>query len=130
MGTFRGEPEDGEDVNENIRKGEINSPQDFQQFSSWIVSTAELCKRNLHVTLNIRSYGPKGSVIIQAVLLRLYDPTKTLTEAFVLLDLPKFTHCFLIPYIATALIAEDRDCSYETAHQQMIISGDVGLALL
>jgi hypothetical protein len=26
-----------------------------------------LCKCNLHVTLNICSYGPKGSAIIQAV---------------------------------------------------------------
>jgi hypothetical protein len=59
----------------------------------------------------------------------MYNPTETPTKAFTPFDWKQYTEWFLVPHIATALIAEDRDCSHETAYQEMIASGDVGESL-
>jgi hypothetical protein len=37
-----------------------------------------------------------------------------------------YTQYFLVPHIACTLIAQDLDCSIETAYEEMIASGDVG----
>jgi len=75
------------------------------------------------------SYGPKGGVIIQAMLLRMYNPTTTPTDAFAPLSLAMFTQCFLVPFIACLLIAADMDCSTETAREEMANSSDLGESL-
>jgi len=56
----------------------------------------------------------------------MYNPETTPTEAFAPLTLRQFTKYFLIPYVATELIAEDLNMSYEEAWEELVASGDVG----
>jgi hypothetical protein len=74
----------------------------------------------------LSSYGEKGSAIIQSTLLRMYDPVYTPTDAFTPFTLTQFTEWFLVPHIATCLIAQDLDCSPETAWEEMVASSDMG----
>src|ERR1700730_12106432 len=59
----------------------------------------------------------------------MYDPIATPTDAFAPLSLNHFTKYFLVPFVATQLIAEDLNTSYEDAWEELVASGDVGASL-
>jgi hypothetical protein len=72
------------------------------------------------------SYGPKGSTIIQAMLLEMFNPLTTPTDAIYPLSLAKFTEWYLVPHISTLWIAEDLGCTYETAWEERTASSNFG----
>jgi hypothetical protein len=59
----------------------------------------------------------------------MYDPTETPTSAFAPLSLAQYTQWFLTPHVATRLIQQDLDCSYETAWEEMAASKETGMNL-
>lgn len=68
------------------------------------------------------SYGPKGSHIIEAVLLAVLDRKTINTDTFAPLSFSTFRKLYLIPLVATWLIAEDKSCSLKEAWDVMASS--------
>ncbi|KAF7426612.1 hypothetical protein PC9H_008981 [Pleurotus ostreatus] len=71
-------------------------------------------------------YGNKGAHIIEAVVLKLVDP---MSDAFAPLSLQAFRALYLIPYVATRLIAQDKHCSITEAWDLLISSAGYGSIL-
>ncbi|KAF9490265.1 hypothetical protein BDN71DRAFT_1524161, partial [Pleurotus eryngii] len=71
-------------------------------------------------------YGNEGAHIIEAVVLKLVDP---MSDAFAPLSLQAFRALYLIPYVATQLIAQDKHCSITEAWDLMISSAGYGSVL-
>ena len=79
------------------------------------------------VVLKASSYGEKGSVIIQKILLQILSTVDhTLLHNIKPLSLPLFSQHILVPYVATRLIAEDMGCSDRSAFKLMRESGEYG----
>ncbi|KAF4594351.1 hypothetical protein EYR40_009154 [Pleurotus pulmonarius] len=74
-------------------------------------------------------YGPKGSHIIEAVLLAVLDRKTINTDTFAPLSFSTFRKLYLIPLVATWLIAEDKSCSLKEAWDVMASSALHGLIL-
>ncbi|KAG2338584.1 hypothetical protein BDR05DRAFT_1004030 [Suillus weaverae] len=73
-------------------------------------------------------YGPKGAVVFQAMLNKLFDPQTAAInpDIFAPMTLDRFNEFVLIPHITCHLIAEDRKCNIEEAFRVMVASGDAG----
>ncbi|KAF9489330.1 hypothetical protein BDN71DRAFT_1512233 [Pleurotus eryngii] len=71
-------------------------------------------------------YGNKGAYIIEAVVLKLVDP---MSDTFTPLSLQAFRALYLIPYVATQLIVQDKHCSITEAWNLMIFSAGYGSIL-
>jgi hypothetical protein len=59
----------------------------------------------------------------------LFDHEGTPNDAFAPLSFSLYTEYYLIPWVAIHLIAEDLDCSLETAYEEMIASAESGVML-
>jgi hypothetical protein len=73
------------------------------------------------------SYGEKGSVIIQKMLLHIFSTVDlTLAHPIKPMSLAMFTQHIVVPHVATNLIAQDKKCSLDEAFQIMRDSGEYG----
>jgi hypothetical protein len=79
------------------------------------------------IIVNLSSYGEKGSVIIQKMLLELFATLDhTCINNIKPLSLPQFAQHILVPQVATLLIAADKRCSIDNAFKMMRDSGSYG----
>ncbi|KIN97154.1 hypothetical protein M404DRAFT_72878, partial [Pisolithus tinctorius Marx 270] len=72
-------------------------------------------------------YGDKGAAIIEHTLIALFPASAELTAAIRPLLLAQFMTYFMVPYVATLLIADDYSpTTVVKAHKIMVASSDAG----
>ncbi|KAI6152606.1 hypothetical protein BKA82DRAFT_4013037 [Pisolithus tinctorius] len=92
------------------------------------MQNSALCSRSVILDHSHAGYyGNKGAAIIEHTLIALFPASAELTAAIQPLPLAQFTTYFMVPYVATLLIADDYSpTTVVKAHKIMVASSDVG----
>ena len=69
--------------------------------------------------INCHSYGPAGAAIIESTIMVLFGPTNFHTKGTLPLSFRMYTKYFLVPHLASSLIAEDKDTDMEEGWEIM-----------
>ncbi|KAG1747880.1 uncharacterized protein EDB91DRAFT_1048239, partial [Suillus paluster] len=75
------------------------------------------------------SFGSKGEHVIVHALEAMFRTSTIPLDAIRPLDIKKFTHSFLVPYVATRAIAHQLDVSITEAHMMLLESRQAGIQL-
>ncbi|KAG1745055.1 uncharacterized protein EDB91DRAFT_1019543, partial [Suillus paluster] len=75
------------------------------------------------------SFGSKGKHVIVHTLEAMFRTSTILLDAIRPLDIKKFTHSFLVPYVATRAIAHRLNVSISEAHTMLLESRQAGIQL-
>lgn len=79
--------------------------------------------------VTVYSYGMKGAAIIEASLMKIVGVNNPPGSTIAPLSLARFTWYFLIPFVASHLIAVDLRCDLKLAYEIMCSSGETGAIL-
>jgi len=96
---------------------------------AWLVSEHSNALLPLLIYMYCCSYGPAGAAVIENTLMVLFGTWDFRTDCTLPLTFRTYTQYFLIPHIASCLIAEDKDTDMEGGWEIMLRSAEAGETL-